>query len=332
LHGENRFGVRAGSRWPHSYPADKMPRYIPYPFFMGYTYKLLQKAGIASWIIDGVSEGYGNDEFLYEVMGYNPDLIVLETSTPSIENDLYWGELLKDKTGAEICFAGPHASFEREKLFKYDFINYVIVGEYEVEVVKLALNLKNGHSTKKLIETKSSGFTKFPTPERTVTPFYNYNDRSVKELEYPSLQVQTSRGCPFNCIFCLWPQLLFKSRYQQMPEKNIVSEIEYYKNQTGIRSFYIDDDTFNLKKDYIVKFAETLIDRNIELPWMAMARGDIIFNKEILYLLKKAGLIGLKFGVESVDENVLKEINKDLNIKKMEENILSRAVLIDFIL
>ncbi len=78
-HKDGRFGVNAGSRWPHTYDMNRynanLPPYIPYPFFMGHLFSMLQNNGICSWMIDGIAEGYSDEEFIYEIFGYAPDLI-----------------------------------------------------------------------------------------------------------------------------------------------------------------------------------------------------------------------------------------------------------------
>jgi len=338
---DGRYGVRAGSRWPHSqniYQDAVIPRYMPFPFFLGYTYALLQQRGISSWISDAVSLGYSDDECLYESIGYEPNVILIESATPSFYNDLEWAKKLKSyMPNAKICFVGTHISYEKEKILDYEFIDFAIIGEYEEIFVKLCERLKqNGNyqvieglmykNEQQVLFNSTSekvDFENFPQLIHEIMPLYNYNDRTIEELLYPSLQIQLSRGCPYKCSFCLWPQVMFHSNYQKRDISKAIEEIKNAKKLFGIKSFYVDDDTFNIDKKHLIRFANLLRENAIYMPWMAMARADTITDKETLALLRQSGLVALKFGIESANAEVLKEMKKELNIKKCEESILT---------
>ena len=317
----NRKGVRAGSRWPHTYlSSEKVLRYVPYPFFLSYAHYFLQEEGIASYVLDSIAEGYNEEEAFYSIVGYEPNLLVVETSTPTYENDLQFLKKIKEfNRNIKICLVGTHISFVKEKALEYDFIDFVIEGEFEKEVVKLAKELKQNSVSNKY---KTSDGWDFSKAKRyfEILPFYNYNDRPIKKLKYPSFQIQLTRGCPYKCIFCMWPQLLFKG-YQKRNLDIVIDEIKRAKDIFGINSFYVDDDTFNIDKNYILEFAKRLKKEKINLPFMVMARADAVVEREIIKELKEAGLEAIKFGIESVDENILKEMNKSLNLKKSEESI-----------
>lgn len=324
---DGRFGVNAGSRWPHTYEMARydaqLPPYIPYPFFMGYLYSMLQQAGVSSWMIDGVAEGYSDEEFIHEVYGYMPDLVIIETSAPSFENDLeYASRIKKFLPECRICMTGSHASFLKERLLEYPQIDFCIAGEYEYKALELAARLKKGENPPAFISSDTeTDFQSLPRPERVITPFYNYNDRPVKELEYPSLQIQLSRGCPYRCTFCLWPHTFYGKKYRTADPQAVADEIKDCIDKFGIRSFYVDDDTFNVDKKHLHSFCEALERNNINLPWMAMARADGGLDEELLDRMKKNGLTALKFGIESTDEKVLAEINKKLDINKCEKTL-----------
>lgn len=337
---EDRYGVRAGSRWPHTNKLRqdaKIPSYIPFPFFLAQCLAVLRQDGIAGHIIDAIAEGYNSDECLYEAFGYNPNLIVIETSTPSFYIDLDWAKKLKQKLpNVKICFVGPHVAFEGQKILELNScLDFAVYGEYEIAVLELSRAVKNSSSLqniKGLIyrqngEVAQNGrtdvvdFFALPSPDRYATPFYNYNDRPIKELPYPSMQILLSRGCPYKCTFCLWPQVMFNKNYQLRDLNKAIEELKIGIENFGIKSFYVDDDTFNINKNHLNSFAKMLKENSINLPWMAMARADTVVDRETLIALKESGLIAIKFGIESVDETVLDEMKKDLDISKCEQTI-----------
>jgi len=336
----DRFGVNAGSRWPHTYDMTRydsnIPPYIPFPFFMGHLYTMLQNERVSSWMIDGVAEGYSDEEFIYEIFGYAPDIILIETSAPSFENDIKYASKIKDfLPDVKICMTGSHVSFLKGKLLEHTDIDFGITKEYEDSAFKLSKALQTNSDYKDIsgLIYRSAGkavvnhnesdtdFKSLPRPERVITPFYNYNDRPVPELEYPSLQVQLSRGCPFKCTFCLWPHTFYGKKYRTADPFAVAGEIKDAIHQFGIRSFYVDDDTFNVDKKHLHTFCDALEQNGIKLPWMAMARADGGLDEELIIRMKANGLTALKFGIESIDEDVLKEINKKLDIKECEETL-----------
>jgi radical SAM superfamily enzyme YgiQ (UPF0313 family) len=214
-------------------------------------------------------------------------------------------------------------------------VDFAVYGEYENAVLELSKALKNKeavNSIKGLIyrengvvrengRTDAVDFISMPSPERITLPYYNYNDRPIARLGYPSLQILLSRGCPYKCTFCLWPQVMFNKNYQLRDLDKAVAEIKEGIEQYGITSFYVDDDTFNINKKHLMDFTRKLKENNIKLPWMAMARGDTVVDMETFTALKESNLIAIKFGVESVDDVVLKEMDKGLDVKKCEESI-----------
>lgn len=337
---DGRFGVNAGSRWPHTYDMSRydanLPPYIPYPFFMGHLYSMLQNTGISSWVIDGIAEGYSDEEFIYEIYGYAPNLIFIETSAPSFENDLQYASSIKEFIPeTKICMTGSHVSYLKEKLLDYPAIDFGIIKEYEETGLILSQALKADTDYSKISgliyrsgdkavfnETDSdTDFKSLPRPERVITPFFNYNDRPIDELVYPSLQVQLSRGCPFKCTFCLWPHTFYGKKYRTADPQVVADEIKSGIENFGIKSFYVDDDTFNVDMKHLHRFCDSLEVNDINLPWMAMARADGGLDEDLIIRMKANGLTALKFGIESIDEDVLKEINKKLDIAKCEETL-----------
>ena len=331
-----RAGVNAGSRWPHTYDMSRyeanLQPYIPYPFFMGHLFSLLKENGISAWITDGVAEGYTPEEIIYEAFGYAPDLLITETSAPSFENDMALLKQIKEfLPHTKICVTGSHVGFLKENILDEEHIDFAIQGEYELSALELAQCLKEGkpyghidgliHICGINPPRKTTDFAALPRPERLITPFYNYNDRPVSALAYPSFQTQLSRGCPYKCCFCQWVHTIYADGYRKADTDTIVKEILDAQGKLGIRSFYLDDETFNIDKKHLHRFCDSLEENGVKLPWMAMARADGGLDEELIVRMKNSGLIGLKFGIESVDETVLKEINKKLDIIKCEQTL-----------
>lgn len=329
-----RKGVRAGSRWPHlKIPEEE--RYMPYPFFLGYASSLLKINNFDVKVIDAIAEYLTYDQFKKQVVKFNPDLLVSETSTPSLQHDLDLLKEIKEKTKCKLALAGPDFNLFTEKFLEENsFVDFVFVGEYEftlLELINALKTRKNYHKIKGLVcryknkiynngRRSLKDINKLPWPDRENLPMYKYHD-CPGSIPEPSVQMHASRGCPFQCIFCAWPPIMYGgNNYRTRDVKDVVDEMEFLVKEKGFKSIYFDDDTFNIGKKRMLKFAKELKKRHLNIPWAFMGRSDLS-DKETLAALKKSGLRAVKYGMESGVQKLVDNANKKLNLKKAIENI-----------
>ncbi|MCK4809498.1 MAG: radical SAM protein [Candidatus Omnitrophica bacterium] len=329
-------GVRAGSRWPHIKDASEV-NYLPFPFFLAYSTSLLRKNGVEADLIDAIAQEIPEDKFIEKLSGMDFDVLVTETSVPSFYYDI---ELLRkiSSLGISIVLCGPHPEiYKPEFLEKYSFINFVLYGEYEVTLLELiktiikkrrdfsfveGLMWKNGKD--KVVKNRPRrpfDINILPWPCRDTLPMEKYWDLPGN-IPHPSAQMLASRGCPFGCNFCLWPQVLFGGRnYRTRDIVDVVDEMEYLIRKKRVKSLYFDDDTFNIRKENTLKLCDMIIKRGLnKTPWAIMAKADLM-DEEILENLKKAGLWAVKYGVESSSQELLDRCGKHLNLTKAERMI-----------
>lgn len=334
----NKYGVRAGSRWPHFQelpPSRKIPSYIPFPFFLAYAASLLQKHNKDILIIDAIAEGISEREFLDKVISYGPNLVLLETSTPSINYDLKTVINIKESIpNVKIALCGPHVSVMKQGFMEqYPFIDFILYGEYELTLLELVNTLENNaslssisgmifRSSEKIITNPPRPLTEnldfLPWPARNLLPIYNYND-SFAGLPVPNVQMWASRGCPYKCIFCLWPQAMYGShKYRIRNPAETAKEMEWLISKYNFKAVYFDDDTFNINKPMILSLCKEIKKRGLITPWAVMARADTM-DKETLWAMADAGLYAIKYGVESTDQEILKNSGKNLDLDKVKE-------------
>lgn len=338
----NRLGVRAGSRWPFTtlYPEKtRVPRYLPFPFFLAYATSLLESDGrFEVKLVDAITEGYVEDEFLEIVNLFKPDFVLFETSTPSIANDLsYCDKISKQNQNVRIALSGTHATvFFREILTENPAVSFILLGEYEKTLLELAgclhenkepegiagLSGRRSDGTiyhsgrRKLIDSLDS----LPWPAYRHLPMLKYHD-TPGGIPSPSVQMWASRGCPFGCIFCVWPQVMYGGGiYRVRQPSKVLDELEWLIAEYGFKSVYFDDDTFNIGKKRILEFCEEFKSRKIGIPWAIMARADTI-DEETLVAMREAGMVSLKFGVESGVQEIINRSGKNLDLKKVRENV-----------
>jgi len=330
---DGKWGVRAGSRWPHLKNISEGD-YLPFPFFLAYAAALLKENNFNVHLIDAIAEKIPEEVFLCTLEKLKPDLILAETSTVSLDEDLALLKKINKKTPIALC--GPdinirHPSFLREN----ERINYVLVGEYEYTFLDLVQHLKKGDDlgmVSGLIYRDKAGvkvnsprsliknLDKLPWPLRDVLPMQNYLD-APGEMPTPCVQMLSSRGCPFQCIFCLWPQIMYQdNQFRARQPAKVVDEMEYLVKNRGFKSVYFDDDTFNINKKRVLAICNEIVRRKINVPWAMMARPDLM-DEELLEALKSAGLHAVKYGVESGVQELVDNANKNMDLDKSERMI-----------
>lgn len=322
-------GVRAGSRWPHLKDRSE-DDYLPFPFFLSYANALLKYHCYESYLIDSIAEQENCDQFAGHIKLFAPDLLVVETSTPSLPDDIAVLEKLKHDMRIVLC--GPLLLLE-DPLFmeKNDFVTYILTGEYEQTLLELVNALERGTGVEGvagLIYRNANGeVVKNPRrelvdinhllwPERETLPYFSYCDL-VGDIPAPSAQMLSSRGCPFKCTFCLWPQTMFAGRnFRARNSTDVADEMEYLVKVLNFSSVYFDDDTTNIGRERMLELCSNIMRRGLDtVPWAMMARADLM-DEVVLEALKSAGLCAVKYGVESTSQHLLDGVNKQMDINK----------------
>jgi anaerobic magnesium-protoporphyrin IX monomethyl ester cyclase len=329
------YGVRAGSRWPHFEETGNT--YLPFPFYLAYAAAILEREGYTCRMVDGVAERISEDAYIRRAVEFKPDVTILEVSTASFETDLRQARRIKEHCpSTRLAFCGLHVDMYRPAfLEEHPEVDFVLKGEYDLIIHHLLRAISDGDYSKvpSLIyrsaagaytENEANGETidldSIPWPARHHLPMLNYWDLPGG-IPAPSLQMWSSRGCPFQCIFCAWPQIMYGNhQYRTRNPIAVVDEIEAAAKQYGFRSFYFDDDTFNIGKERILKLCDEMRRRGLKLPWAAMSRADTS-DRETLIAMRDAGMMAIKYGVESGSQELVKASKKNLNLEKVEATV-----------
>jgi len=302
-----RYGVRAGSRWPWTLKGSfESPNY---PFFLGYAAALVAADGHDVNIIDSVADQeYSYKRFLKRVQEWAPDLIIQECSTPTMDIDLWLAPQLAQI--ADLAVAGPHFSEDdvvSETQQLHPEIKYILRGEYILSAQQIVRERRPGVYEANVVKDVDS----IPFPFRHYPSGAKYYDPSMPTPR-PQLQIYGSKGCPFKCTFCVWPQAMFQKKVSLRDPDRIAAEIREAIALHGYRSIFFDDDTFNMGTDRISRLCDLL--KEIGLPWTMMGRLDI--SPDWLYeKMVESGCVGMRFGIETFDLQVLARVKKGIERK-----------------
>ncbi|MBL7169820.1 MAG: radical SAM protein [Candidatus Aenigmarchaeota archaeon] len=304
-------------------PAKTKGATLYYPYFLSYSCGVLEQSGFKVKLLDSIAKNLSHEETLKIIKKFNPSLVVIDTSTPSIINDVDFASRIKDELkNVHINLVGTHPTYlPKETLKMSDKIDSVCIWEYDYIVRDLALALekkKNLESVdglcfrkgKKIIRNKPRPLIKnldeLPFISQVYKKHLDVKDYFYASVEYPQVTILTARGCLYNCTFCNSP---FKGSYRPRTVKNVVEEFEFIQNELPeVREVMVEDETFPAVKSRTIKLCNEMIKRKNSLKWSCNARVDTDY--ETLKKMKEAGCRLLCVGFESPTQGVLDSIRK----------------------
>lgn len=256
-------------------------------------------------LIDCIGDRISYQECFNRIERFKPDFIVINTSTPTITNDLKIGNKLKESTKAKLILYGEHVSARYEKLFEeHNFIDYVILGEPETPIMKILA----GESKTKGVATSSftGGYSyeedldSLPFPAYDLMPFYYYPLTLEKWMF-----IRSGRGCPYGCTYCVMPMLGQRKVRYHSPEY-MVKQIKWLVEKLDIKLYMLWDELSTFDKPRMIKFCKLLIESKLpkKIKWFCTTRVDC-FDQELAMWMSRAGCRMMSFGFESGDQKVL---------------------------
>ena len=136
---------------------------------------------------------------------------------------------------------------------------------------------------------------------------------NVPFLLHPYIALYSTRGCPAQCTFCLWPQTLSGHAWRKRSTDDVAAEMKWAKeNFPQVKEFFFDDDTFNIQKARTVELCEKL--KPLGITWSCTSR--VTTDRETLKAMKDAGCRLLIVGYESGDPQILKNIKKGATVER----------------
>ncbi len=304
--------------------------YIPYNLAL--LAAITEKEGHEAKIIDGELEKISLKEIISRSKDYNPDVVVLTGMTPFFNIAVECAALLKsNNVKASICVGGPHVTIMQEKAFNNVF-DYAFAGDGEEAWVKFLktcenklpldqvpglIYRENGTIKKNKRASASKNLDHYPMAAYHLLKMGEYKIGTLKG-RLPFSSIMTFRGCPWKCIFCASDQL-DTTRILKRSIISCVDEIQHIVEKYGVRHFMIVDDVLTLVRKRTVEFCNEILKRKLDITFEGSTRANLL-DEELVILMKKAGLIRLSFGLETVDEDMRKTMNKKVPLEAYKDS------------
>lgn len=307
-----------------------------YPLWLIYAAAVVEKDGHDVVFIDAPAKCLDESQTFARIAREASDakLFVLDTSTPSIVSDVAFGEVLKGEyPDSKVMLVGTHPSvMDIETMGFSTAIDCIARHEYDYIVRDVARALDTGmpisevagityrNETGEVVRNQNAQYIEdldeIPFAAEFIKHHLDVNDYVFPAAEMPEIQIFTGRGCPARCYFCVYPQTLHGHKFRLRSPENVVAEFEYIaKNFPKVREVVLEDDTFTANKEHVLDICNLLIEKglNKRLRWLCNARMNLDF--ETMVKMKEAGCHLIIPGVESYNEEILRNIKKGIKLE-----------------
>ncbi|MBI4229709.1 MAG: radical SAM protein [Planctomycetes bacterium] len=294
--------------------------------------KLLWMAGAARrhgnvLFIDGDNGGLTEAGFLARAVEFRPDWIVSEPLPNLLDVEIHLLERMKAAhPGVRVVLTGAFASVQHtEILQRHPVVDFVIPFEVEGAIEELLAGKPvleiPGLYYREGGEERSTGNRPF-LKDLDGLAFPAHDLLHGADYFAPFIQrgpftiVETSRGCPYPCVYCNAHVMNGKVQRYRSPD-NVIAEMKWLQ-EIGIREVYFNDETFTLHHERLSVILDRMIAERIDLTWVCNTRADVV-RKDILKKMKAAGCHTIFFGVESGDQRIVDYYRRELTLGQVRE-------------
>ncbi|WP_448701625.1 B12-binding domain-containing radical SAM protein [Mucilaginibacter sp. AW1-3] len=225
-------------------------------------------------------------------------------------------------------------STDRYKDYLRAGADFVLIGEAEMTLLELANALKQGVSNYDSIEgiafIEEDGTVKrtpgravlkdldqLPLPAWDLVDIEPYRNAWLKSKGYFSMNMGTTRGCPFKCNWCAKP--IYGSRYNSRSPENVIAELKYLKQHYQPDHIWFCDDIFGLKPGWVREFARLVKQENLCFRYKIQSRADLLLQDEQISALAASGCDNVWIGAESGSQKILDAMDKGTTIQQIHE-------------
>jgi anaerobic magnesium-protoporphyrin IX monomethyl ester cyclase len=298
-------------------------------------------------VVDANAERMHWEEYKEILDELSPKYYLTQVTAPTLENDMYGCFLAKARGAVTIAFGTHVTPIPVETLRQYPALDYVLVGEPDLTLRDLIDHLEDrlelrSVDIKLLFEKSDPGYQlvgqgdrsstlpgikglawrkgeeivinlprpfisdldDLPEPMHELLPLSMYRMPLIKG---PFTFIVTSRGCPAGCTYCIKHVSYQYTTRLRAPEK-LMKEMWHLK-ELGIHNVHMYADLFTVNREQVVDLCRRMIDEQINIKWTCNSRVDYV-DEEMLQIMGQAGCRLISWGIESGNEQILRNVRK----------------------
>ena len=306
---------------------------IYFPLWLSYAAGVLDKKRHEIKILDAPAKCMTKDKVLEQIKEFYPQLVVVDTSTPSINNDLDFTKRIKEALPeVKTCLVGTHVTATVSEILPQcsAYVDFIARHEYDYtlpEVVE-AIEGKRKLSDVLGISYVENGVLKenddrpyienldeLPFVSEVYKKYLDIEDYFYAHVSFPTVSIFSSRGCPSKCFYCMYSQVMFGKSYRKRSAKNLFEECQYIvQNFPEVKEILIDDDNFSVDQKNVQEFCQLMINSKLPLKWVVQCR--VTLKYETMVLMKKAGCRLVVVGYESGSQKILDGMHKGITLEQ----------------
>lgn len=303
------------------------------PLGLCYLGTMAKKAGHQVKLVDMRLPGFGKEYLKKTLLTFKPHLVAVSAASFAYPGAKQVFQLVKKISPKTLTLlGGPHAAIGTNVVIKDNNLDLLTIGEGEYLIVELLEHLKQKRTfrgLKGLVYKNKKGepiynplrplienLDALPFPDLDLLPLEKY--RAQDELTLP---IMTSRGCPYNCIYCVSYKTMGKMfRFRSV--ENVVDEIERLIKNYGANRLTILDDNFTLNPQRAISICREMVKRKLKIKWQCDQgiRADRA-DYQVYQAMKESGCELVAIGVENPDPKVLLLMNKGETIQEIKKSI-----------
>lgn len=301
------------------------------PLGLGYLAAVLENEGVDVKIIDNYLLEKPTSFIRSYVSNYKPNIVGITCTTATLQTALQTARAVKQTSpSTPVVCGGPHPTLFPEQMLKNKEIDVVVLGEGEYvfkelvsrsceiekisDVPSVAYRNKKGEIVSNPRVSLIKNLDDLPFPARHLLPMKDYPNCAEFIGTKPVFSVNTSRGCPFGCVFCS-VRIIWGRSYRSFSPTRIVDEIELLIEKYKAKGIYFREDNFTANPKRVTGICDELKRRDIDIEWICESRVDLV-SHELLEQMRKAGCHAMWFGVESGSQRVLDLLRKGITIEQ----------------
>ena len=284
---------------------------------------------------------YGPEEIIPPLQEHNPDYFVIyddgfnyltKMCLTNMREAAFEMMKFARQKGCKVIVSSSDATDHFEQYLD-EGADFVIIGEAEHTLVELVNALENketnllqipglafrqqGAVIKTIKRQVMKDLDELPFPAWDLIDIEPYRKTWLRSKGYFSLNMATTRGCPFKCNWCAKP--IYGNRYNSRSPQNVVSELIMLKEKFAFDHIWFSDDIFGLKPGWVHEFANLVEAAQLSFRFKIQARADLLLQEDYIRDLARAGCENIWMGAESGSQKILDAMDKGTKVEQIFE-------------